>query len=83
MATTVKKPKYAASSTNPALTPVELRASSYGTIIYDGDNFKMKKLDNGWMYTNLLDADGKTTLNQLPDPSKYPPYTRFPKEIQK
>lgn len=83
LAATTKKPQYAATAANPALNPRELRALGYGSFIYDGDNFKLKKLDGGWMYANLLDDEGKTTQNLLPDPSKYPPYTRFPKEIQK
>lgn len=57
------------------LTPMEMRAMKTKQVIFDGDNFPLVKLDGGWMYTPLVDSEGKTTQRLLPDPKAYPPYS--------
>ena len=61
------------------LTPLELRAMKTHSVIFDRDDFKLVKLEGGWMYDALV-TDGKTTQRLLPDPKAYGPYSTFQKK---
>lgn len=57
------------------LTPIEMRAMKTKQVIFDRDNFPLIKLEGGWMYSALVDSNGKTNQRLLPDPKAYAPYS--------
>lgn len=66
------------------MTPEEIRALPRKSVMYDGDDFKMVKLDGGWMYANLIKEDGESTdRTLLPEPRAYPPYSTLPKDLKR